>query len=67
MEDSVQIITPEIVGRSFRVIGDEMNEYYSKVQSKSRFPLRGNDCLCAKIVKLLSFCVHIIHAIWMEI
>lgn len=67
MEDSTQNITPEYVGRSFRVIGDEMNEHYGNTQFKFRTPFRANDSLCTKLVRILSLCVQIVHAIWLEI
>jgi hypothetical protein len=69
MEDSSQQINPVIVGRSFRVIGDEMNEYYCKIntQNEGRSPWRIEEHVRVKIVNIIVLCIDILTAIWLEI
>lgn len=67
MEDSSQQIYPEFVGRSLRVIGDEMNDYYLTAQNEGHSPWIVNENVREKIVNILYFCIHIIHIVWLEI
>ena len=66
MEDSSQQVSVEDVGRSFRVIGDEMNDFYSnlihtQIRDQSPFRIHGH------VRRVLELCIYFINAILLEI
>lgn len=69
MEDSSQQINPVNVGRSFRIIGDEMNEHYRKLntQNGGRSPFNIDEHVCIRIVRILCFCIiDLLTVVWLE-